>query len=391
MRYEIDENNYITAVYFNCNSGTCTEYTGTIPDGYTSLEEWASNAHIQAYKIVEGNLVYDSDKDAELQEQWAIEEENNKPELKGNKVTSIDITNTDTQYPSAKAVFDALQSVELEGVTAFYKEYKSTYITTENNTIVIPINIFQYRSGIDLLTVYINGFQLIEGTDYTKGTNSITLTKAIEADNTIHFVVLRSVVAKTEDYDLLKGEAGLGVPAGGTIGQILAKSSDADNDTKWINAPSGTNINVVDNLESTSATDALSANQGRLLREEINNFSSKTTIYEGILSGGSSVVLSNIKRFIDVYFLVALTAGNQIGKYTIDTGNNLNTIAFSGCVLPALDNTTGLEYYVSESSFNKGNNTFTHTKAGYFSISNRSYTDKKGSQIYYVYRIDTYD
>lgn len=36
-----------------------------------------------------------------------------------------------------------------------------------------------------------------------------------------------------------KGEDGLGVPAGGTTGQILAKASNADNDTEWIDAPSG--------------------------------------------------------------------------------------------------------------------------------------------------------
>lgn len=36
-----------------------------------------------------------------------------------------------------------------------------------------------------------------------------------------------------------KGEDGLGVPAGGTTGQVLAKASSADNDTEWIDAPSG--------------------------------------------------------------------------------------------------------------------------------------------------------
>ncbi len=77
MRYEIDEKNYITAVYFNCNSGTCNEYTGNVPDGYTSLEDWASNANILAYKVVDGNLVYDSVRDSELQEQWKLEEAEN--------------------------------------------------------------------------------------------------------------------------------------------------------------------------------------------------------------------------------------------------------------------------------------------------------------------------
>lgn len=79
IRYEIDENNYISAVYFNCYGSACAEYTGTIPDGYTSLEDWASNATIQAYKIVDSNLVYDSVRDEQLQAQWEEELQNNTP------------------------------------------------------------------------------------------------------------------------------------------------------------------------------------------------------------------------------------------------------------------------------------------------------------------------
>ena len=52
-----------------------------------------------------------------------------------------------------------------------------------------------------------------------------------------------------------KGEDGLGVPAGGTTGQILAKASNADNDTYWKDAPSGggaiypiANIQALNNL-----------------------------------------------------------------------------------------------------------------------------------------------
>ncbi|ACI93254.1 conserved hypothetical protein [Afipia carboxidovorans OM5] len=35
------------------------------------------------------------------------------------------------------------------------------------------------------------------------------------------------------------GTDGLGVPAGGTTGQVLAKASDTDNDTQWIDPPAG--------------------------------------------------------------------------------------------------------------------------------------------------------
>lgn len=77
MRYKIDNEGYILDVYFNCHTGTCNEYTGEIPSGYSSLEEWAENANIRAYKIVEGNLVFDASKDAELQALYEQEQYDN--------------------------------------------------------------------------------------------------------------------------------------------------------------------------------------------------------------------------------------------------------------------------------------------------------------------------
>lgn len=74
MRYILDDLGYIEEVSFYqmvCNDKTCTEYTGTIPEGYETLEEWAKNANIRAYKIVDGNLTYDSDRDTALQEEWS--------------------------------------------------------------------------------------------------------------------------------------------------------------------------------------------------------------------------------------------------------------------------------------------------------------------------------
>jgi hypothetical protein len=75
MRYILDDNGYIDSVSctpFNCKDKSCQEYTGTIPDGYLTLDEWALNANIRAYKIVDNNLVYDEAKDTTLQEEWAL-------------------------------------------------------------------------------------------------------------------------------------------------------------------------------------------------------------------------------------------------------------------------------------------------------------------------------
>lgn len=120
MRYILNSEGYVSETIFGgeiiCNNNSCTEYTGNVPSGYTTLEEWNDNANIQAYKIVDGNLVYDSDKDKELQELWESQEANNKSEIVGNKVTSLDETNTDIQYPSAKAVYNSVNNIKANGV-----------------------------------------------------------------------------------------------------------------------------------------------------------------------------------------------------------------------------------------------------------------------------------
>lgn len=74
MRYTLNNEGYIETISFlhavECNNKTCTEYTGTIPEGYSSLAEWSENAVIQAYKITNGNLTHDPDKEAELIDEW---------------------------------------------------------------------------------------------------------------------------------------------------------------------------------------------------------------------------------------------------------------------------------------------------------------------------------
>lgn len=73
MRYILNNSGYVEEVSnyeIVCNNNTCTEYTGTIPEGYETLEEWALNANVRAYKIVDGNLTYDSEEDTRLQNEW---------------------------------------------------------------------------------------------------------------------------------------------------------------------------------------------------------------------------------------------------------------------------------------------------------------------------------
>lgn len=67
MRYELDSEGYICKVFFGCHSGTCTLYEGEVPVGYETLEEWATTANVQAYKVVSGDLIYDTNRAAQLE------------------------------------------------------------------------------------------------------------------------------------------------------------------------------------------------------------------------------------------------------------------------------------------------------------------------------------
>ena len=74
-------------------------------------------------------------------------------------------------------------------------------------------------------------------------------------------------------------------------------------------------INIVDNLESTSVTDALSANQGRVLKNLIDNIPiNEKNIMTAKLDG-------NVTTVSGVYTNLSLTLLNSVGsKLTLENG-----------------------------------------------------------------------
>lgn len=76
MRYILDNNGYILEIgshMMTCENKSCKEYEGDVPEGYETLEDWAMNANIRAYKVVSGQLIYDANKASSLEEQWEEE------------------------------------------------------------------------------------------------------------------------------------------------------------------------------------------------------------------------------------------------------------------------------------------------------------------------------
>lgn len=64
MRFEFDNNGYVSGIFCGCYSGHCIEYTGLVPsepEEYADMYDWADNAKVQAYYLNEkGNLTYDA-------------------------------------------------------------------------------------------------------------------------------------------------------------------------------------------------------------------------------------------------------------------------------------------------------------------------------------------
>lgn len=167
MRYKIDANGYISDVYFNCHTGTCNEYVGTIPDGYSSLEEWAEKANIQAYKIVDDNLVYDENKDNELKRKFEIEAEENKCATQKWVCDKFGKTNS---------VYDDELSTKLDGSSLF-----TLNNAKESEFVSLQLTPNERITGD--LKINISNENMLENTALTQTISGITFT--VNSDKTI--------------------------------------------------------------------------------------------------------------------------------------------------------------------------------------------------------------
>lgn len=80
--------------------------------------------------------------------------------------------------------------------TPVLKTYHSRYTAPVNDTTVAPIGVTGFNAGADLLNVYVNGFRLAPGEEYTvnAATKSITLDEAIDAGTIVDIEVHRPIM-----------------------------------------------------------------------------------------------------------------------------------------------------------------------------------------------------
>ena len=260
MLYILDNNCYVelcSKTRIECNGRGCTEYTGTIPAGYSSIEEWAANANIRAYKVVDGNLVYDPDRDSDLQKEYEREAEDNtlathrwvKDKLSVSNSVVTDEFSSEKSGNSLIVIDDAgnyeIPYLKVENVSASYVN-----VISSNKNIL----------GVEALSNTINGVRFDVNSDGT-----ITLNGT--ATDNIEFT-LNGTSTNTEMLFLMKNDIDYAI------------SGLTNNVSLSLYSFDGTNRTLV----NTSYNDVFKLSSSYLITQATLNIASGTTFSGVVIS-----------------------------------------------------------------------------------------------------------
>ena len=124
--------------------------------------------------------------------------------------------------------------------TPILKTFHYRYTAAANDTTVAPIGISGFNAGVDLLTVYINGFRLAPGLEYTinPATNSITLAEAVDAGTVFDFEVFRPAMP-----DDVPGIADVIASVVQDVANMQTRVTELEADTGWMQLVGAAGIN----------------------------------------------------------------------------------------------------------------------------------------------------
>ena len=193
MRYILDDYGYVEEVafggYIECNNKGCTEYVGTVPSGYSSLEDWHEKANIRAYKVVDGNLIYDADKDAELEAIYEEEAGNNR------LVTHKELKNTLSNF-----TVEASNQAELDGILPTSSESGDVIVLLDSSSYPMERITIECREETDDLKLYISTSNMLPNEALSGSKDGITY--LVNEDKSI------TLIGSSEDFSLnLSGSA----------------------------------------------------------------------------------------------------------------------------------------------------------------------------------------
>ncbi len=290
MRYELDANGYVLAVYWGCHSGNCAEYTGTIPYGYTDLNDWSENALINAYYLVDGNLVLDTERLAELEAKIEQDTIDNEPLYRKDLYGTTDTLNGTYVNETAKGEILTLTNVKrinpkvkITNIECY--DYSKIDIVTQGKNMLKNDAITETIEGITF-TRFINGGIKISGT----ATADIEYNLSGSSDNTTSLFALKS----NRDYYLNIGDLDCELKYyDGTNHQVYIGASGVINLTEnkevtqvLIKIPNGTTIEqtIYPMLEYGSSASEYEEYKHRILTIDFSEYIEQNPLYPSDLN-----------------------------------------------------------------------------------------------------------
>ena len=206
----------------------------------------------------------------------------NAKEIKANKTTSLSSSSTDTQYPSAKAVYDALAEVIAEGGGAYIDDY---YFDSATKEIVLKYtNSGSGSSGsssgdglsVDIVTSWeqtlsdekVPSEKLVKNTIDTKANSSDVPTKTSDLQNDSGFLTehqsLSNYIQKSSTTGLIKNDGSIMTSGTGSTNYSAGNHThsgyvSATKVTSWSSTVSDNNVpseklvkNYIDNQIGTA-------------------------------------------------------------------------------------------------------------------------------------------
>lgn len=198
MRYKLDASGYVSAVSFGCYLDDCTEYTGAVPTGYNSLDDWSMYACIQAYYIdSNGDLTLDLERQVECENRQAQESIDYAPLLRKDLYESEEVF--DMQYVRKT---DTGKVIALEDIKTIAPRVKITGVNPYEYSV---LRVLTQGKNMMLCTAKT---ETISGVSFTRNPNgSITVAGTSTAD--IEYTIAESdylfSLKANEDYYLNLG------------------------------------------------------------------------------------------------------------------------------------------------------------------------------------------
>jgi hypothetical protein len=237
MRYKLDASGYVCAVSFGGYLDDCTEYTGAIPTGYNNLDDWATNACIQAYYIdTQGNLTLDLERQVECERKQAQDAIDNAPLLRKDLYESEEVF--DMQYVRKAETGKVIALEDIKTIAPKVKitavnpyEYGELSVYTQGKNMLHCIAKTEAISGVNFIR-NINGSITVAGTatadiDYVIAQNDYLFSLKANEDYYLNLGGLNCELFYVEDGEIAQqyvGESGLiNVPEHIKVSKVVAK------------------------------------------------------------------------------------------------------------------------------------------------------------------------